>query len=320
MRFRKETAGMGEDNMFLKRLFSTIILLGLFGAAIFAPDPFNKVVFLLLSSLLTFALVREICDIVKNLGMETFKNETALFCMLSVLSLNSIFYMYMYSLMWFGKTFMLFLSLVSTMLFGILITIPLLILFSKNSGEKIKKLFNSIGVSFFVFIPVQLIMGIYIRGTAGAYFFDKINYHFLVFILLTKIGDIGAYVVGTVSNKLIKGGNHKMVPSISPGKSWEGAIGGLIVTVLLALAFHEWMPHVEIVGSLPVTVVTGILMFFGSMAGDLMESALKRSAKVKDSGTTIPGIGGVFDLVDSLFVTAPLFYLIFIYLFIFNFP
>ena len=89
MRFRKETADMGADKMFLKRLFSTIILLGLFGAAIFAPDPFNKIVFLLLSALLTFALVREICDIVKNLGMETFKNETALFCMLSVLSLNS---------------------------------------------------------------------------------------------------------------------------------------------------------------------------------------------------------------------------------------
>ena len=79
---------MGADNMFLRRLFSTIVLLGLFGAAIFAPDPFNKVVFLLLSTLLTFALVREICDIVKNLGMETFKNTSSWFCLLVVLLIN----------------------------------------------------------------------------------------------------------------------------------------------------------------------------------------------------------------------------------------
>ncbi len=107
-----------------------------------------------------------------------------------------------------------------------------------------------------------------------------------------------------------------MVPSISPGKSWEGAAGGLIITVLLALLFYYLLPQVEIVRSIPVAAITGILMFFGSMAGDLMESVIKRAAGVKDSGNTIPGIGGVFDLVDSLFVTAPLTAVINIFLFL----
>ena len=300
MRFRKETVGMGADNMFLKRLFSTIILLGLFGAAIFAPDPFNKAVFILLSTLLTFALVREICDIVKNLGMETFKNTSSWFCLLVVLLIN---FSYVLPLS-FRQSIPIYI-LGYFLLFSISIGGPLFILFSKNSGEKIKKLFNSMGIAVFVLIPVLFIMGIYIIGTEVNPSIHKFNAYFLVFVLLTKIGDIGAYVVGTISNKLMKNGNHKMIPSISPGKSWEGAVGGLIITLLLAFGFHYWLPELAVIRTVPFTIITGVCMFFGSMAGDLMESSIKRAAGVKDSGNTIPGIGGVFDLVDSLFVTAP---------------
>ena len=296
--------------MFIKRLFSTIILLALFGAAIFSPGPWNKIVFLLLSSLLTFGLVREICDIVKHLGMETLKNTIAIFCTLIIIFieisfLNIIKYEYL-------KIIITYLFYI--LLFGISIGGPLFILFSKNSGEKIKILFNSFSIAVFVLLPILFILGIYTIGHFECHSSCKFNYYFLIFVLLTKIGDIGAYVVGTVSNKLMKGGNHKMIPSISPGKSWEGAAGGLIVTILLAIGFHYWLPEAIVVGSIPIAIITGILMFFGSMAGDLMESALKRAAGVKDSGTTIPGIGGVFDLVDSLFVTAPVAALIFIFL------
>ena len=319
MLFKPETAGSEDDNMFIKRLFSTIILLGLFGAAIFAPDPVNKIVFLLLSTLLTFALVREICDIVKNLGMETFKNISASLCMLIIFLINFNFCLIFSN---YRPSISGILSAAGhVLLFSIALGGPLFILFSKNSGEKIKKLFNSLGISFFVLLPVLFIMGIYLIGNASAERNSSIyrfNYYFLIFVLLTKIGDIGAYVVGTVSNKLMKGGNHKMVPSISPGKSWEGAAGGLIITVGLALIFHCLLPKAVVVRSIPVAVITGILMFFGSMAGDLMESVLKRAAKLKDSGTTIPGIGGVFDLVDSLFVTAPLAALIYLFLIFFR--
>ena len=293
--------------MFIKRLFSTILLLGLFGVAIFAPSPWDKIVFLLLSSLLTFGLVREICDIVKHLGMETLKETSAFFCTIVVILINLSF-----SLPYDPYCKIILPLMDCILLFGIAIGGPLFILFSKNSGEKIRKLFNSIGISVFILLPVLFILGIYVTG--HHYSLRKFNYYFLIFVLLTKIGDIGAYVVGTVSNKLMKGGNHKMIPSISPGKSWEGAAGGLVITILLAIGFHYCLPEAIVVKYIPYAIVTGILMFFGSMAGDLMESVLKRAAGVKDSGTTIPGIGGVFDLVDSLFVTAPVAALIFLFL------
>ena len=301
--------------MFIKRLFSTIVLLALFGTAIFSPSPWNKIVFLLLSVLLTFGLVREICDIVKHLGMETFKNITACFCILLIFLVEVTFL----NLLPHGHC----MRTIPNVIFYILLYVivlggPLFILFSKNSGEKIRKLFNSMGIAVFAMFPILFIFGIYFTGYERSLSGRTFNYYFLIFVLLTKIGDIGAYVVGTVSNKLMKGGNHKMVPSISPGKSWEGAAGGLIITVLLAVAFHYLFPQAEVVGSIPVAIITGILMFFGSMAGDLMESALKRAAGVKDSGTPIPGIGGVFDLVDSLFVTAPVASLIFLFLTFFH--
>ena len=287
--------------MFIKRLFSTIVLLGLFGAAIFAPKPYSCIVFLLLCCLLTFTLVLEVCSIVKNIGMETYRYFAAAVCTLIAAAT------------WAG-VFNLsnFLGIIILGIVLIALCGPMFILFSRNSGDRIRKWLNTLIVSAFVMLPVFIIVCIYAVGiNAGGRPREHFNYYFLVFILLTKVGDIGAYVIGTLSNKLMKGGNHKMVPSISPGKSWEGAVGGLIATVLLATGFHYWLPQLIVLKTLPLAVITGVCMFFGSMAGDLMESVLKRAAGVKDSGTTIPGIGGVFDLVDSLFVTAPVASIIF---------
>ena len=309
MRFRNGTAGSEVDNMFIKRLFSTIILLGLFGGSVFAPNPWNRIIFFLLSSLLTFALVREICDIVKHLGMGTLKNTTALVCTFSVIFMNLTIFSLLPIPLRYSQLILFPIGMI--LFYGIAVGGPLFILFSKNSGEKIKKLFNSIAILLFVLLPVFCILLIYNIGKEIPSSKHGFNLFFLIFVLLTKIGDIGAYVIGTLSNKLMKGGNHKMVPSISPGKSWEGAAGGLIVTVLLAIGFHYWLPDVTVVSQIPLAVVTGILMFFACVAGDLMESVLKRAAGVKDSGSIIPGIGGVFDLVDSLFVTAPVFLLIY---------
>ena len=286
--------------MFIKRLFSTIILLGLFGGSVFAPKPYSWIIFLLLCCLLTFTLVLEICNIVKNLGMETYRCFAAVVCTLfAAAACIGVF-----------KENLFFLFIIIAAVLPALSS-PLFILFSKNSGEKIRKWFDTFIVSYFVMLPVFLIISVYFTGAHLGNTGGKFNGYFLIFILLTKIGDIGAYVIGTLSNKLMKGGNHKMVPSISPGKSWEGAAGGLIVTVLLAVGFHYRLPQLVVVRTLPLAIVTGVCMFFGSVAGDLMESVLKRAAGVKDSGATIPGIGGVFDLVDSLFVTAPVAAVIF---------
>lgn len=262
---------------------------------IFAPAPYNKGIFCIFSLLLTFFLTREMCVIFKKLNMEVF-NKTVLF--ITLLSVMTSF------LLAFASKGEALFSYVPVFL--ILFSVPgciIYLLFTENKAEKIRCLFHSVALYFTIFIPVLMIMLIYCIGM-DAEKYKEGNIIFLFFVLMTKIGDIGAYITGTVSNKLLKGGNHKMIPSISPGKSWEGAAGGLIITILSCWVFHCCF---GLVSSIAGIFVVSILFFFGGMAGDLAESVIKRAAGIKDSGHTIPGIGGVYDLVDSLFMTAPIF-------------
>lgn len=124
---------------------------------------------------------------------------------------------------------------------------------------------------------------------------------FLIFFLflVTWANDTAAYYVGTYL------GRHPMAPRISPKKTWEGAVGGLVGSVAAAFACRAWF-----LGSLGVAdaAVLGLLIGIAAPLGDLGESVLKRSAGVKDSGGIIPGHGGVLDRVDSLIFTAPVLY------------
>lgn len=125
-------------------------------------------------------------------------------------------------------------------------------------------------------------------------------------IAVAKFTDVGALLFGK------KFGKHKMAPDISPNKTWEGTIGGILLSLLVSLTyymlFERFLPQaftlwMALWMALPLAVV-GII-------SDLIESMLKRQADVKDSGTVIPGIGGAFDLVDSLVLTAPFGYMLF---------
>lgn len=123
-------------------------------------------------------------------------------------------------------------------------------------------------------------------------------------LVFTWASDIMAYIVGSLI------GRHKMVPSISPGKSVEGAIGGLFGAVLMA-AIWAWYFKIPLVPAL----LAGAVSAFAAQVGDLFESALKRDAGVKDSGKIIPGHGGILDRFDSLIFVIPLFYLITLFFF-----
>lgn len=289
--------------MFIPRLCSTVVLLSLFGVSIFVNDGIGRILFSIMALFLSFFVTKEFCALIGNIGMETYS--------LGVCIANTLIVFMEFAL--FSWEFALFTFLSKTSLeilvmifWGGIILLPvliwLLILSVRNSEIKLKKVFNTVGVFFITAPSICMMVSIYCMGADLGIF--KWNVVFLFFILATKIGDIGAYVTGTLSNKILKGGNHKMIPSISPGKSYEGAVGGLLFTVLLCLAFHYWIPFI----STPLyAVITGILFFFFGMAGDLAESAVKRACKIKDSGHTIPGIGGVFDLVDSPMMTAGIF-------------
>jgi phosphatidate cytidylyltransferase len=124
---------------------------------------------------------------------------------------------------------------------------------------------------------------------------------FLIFfvVLVTWAADTGAYYVGTVLGK------HRLAPVISPNKTVEGLIGGVVLAVVAALVAQAWfLPDFSITDCL----ATGIILSVAGLFGDLAESAMKRSAGVKDSGWLLPAHGGMLDRLDSMLFTAPAFY------------
>lgn len=116
-------------------------------------------------------------------------------------------------------------------------------------------------------------------------------------LLITKLGDIGAYIVGK------RFGKNPLIPQISPNKSVEGAFAGLGFSVLAGLASRPFI-HYSYLHLMFLGIFLGIL----AQLGDLSESLIKRDCGVKDSGNLLPGLGGVLDLIDSLLFTAPVFY------------
>ncbi len=129
------------------------------------------------------------------------------------------------------------------------------------------------------------------------------NRYLLIYLLaVTKFSDVGAYVIGSLI------GRHKMIPRISPGKTWEGFAGAIAtslgISVVMVRLLGWRMPQVSLIDSL----ILGLLLPLISVVGDLAESVVKRDASIKDSGKTIPGIGGALDLIDSILFTAPVLY------------
>ncbi len=137
-------------------------------------------------------------------------------------------------------------------------------------------------------------------------------------ILITKACDIGAYFVGRAI------GRHKLIPWLSPGKTWEGLVGGVLLSILVAVGL-TWLGNargftghfVRIDGQLlPIprhiplwlAAIAGALFAIVGQLGDLTASLFKRDAGIKDSGSSIPGFGGVLDVVDSPVLVAPVAY------------
>jgi phosphatidate cytidylyltransferase len=111
--------------------------------------------------------------------------------------------------------------------------------------------------------------------------------------------DTGAYYMGKNLGK------HKLVPKISPGKTWEGVAGGLILSsAFAALASFTFFPELPYKYSIPLAIVMTLVGLFG----DLAESAMKRGAGAKDAASILPGHGGLLDRLDSLLFNAPILY------------
>ena len=115
--------------------------------------------------------------------------------------------------------------------------------------------------------------------------------------------DTGAYFSGK------KFGKHKLAVYVSPGKTWEGVVGGFLLSFVVAWLGLQWLtPQLQISDILMALAMAAIALF--SVVGDLYESLLKRQAAIKDSGVIFPGHGGMLDRVDSLMIAMPMFYLL----------
>jgi len=128
-------------------------------------------------------------------------------------------------------------------------------------------------------------------------------------VLVTWASDIGAYAVGRTMGK------HKLIPSVSPGKTVEGAIGGLLASMLVAAVYTRYVLHPSAHLTFRMTpagvLVFGALVSVAAQVGDLAESLLKREAGLKDSSQIIPGHGGILDRFDSLLFVLPVSYVLF---------
>lgn len=124
---------------------------------------------------------------------------------------------------------------------------------------------------------------------------------FMMFIFTIKSADIGAYTLGSLFGK------HKFAPKISPGKTWEGMAGAVIASIIVTVIFAGFCGIMHLLAS----VAFGFAFAFIGQFGDLIESMLKRDAEQKDSSNTIPGFGGVLDLVDSPLPAACVAYIYF---------
>jgi len=124
-------------------------------------------------------------------------------------------------------------------------------------------------------------------------------------VFAAKFTDIGAYLVGCAM------GRHKLIPRISPGKSWEGVFGGLFVGTLAGTWLVWGLRDVFAPLGLtwPRAIPLGLVLSVCAVVGDLTESLFKRAANVKDSGGVVPGMGGTLDVLDSILFTAPAVYL-----------
>lgn len=121
----------------------------------------------------------------------------------------------------------------------------------------------------------------------------------LAHVLITAADDIGAFFAGTAF------GRHKMAPSISPAKSWEGAAGGFVAALAAGAMFGS---IIDVIG-VGHGIVIGAIIGFLAPAGDLAESLVKRELGIKDSGRMLPGHGGMLDRLDAIVFGAPTVFL-----------
>jgi phosphatidate cytidylyltransferase len=186
-------------------------------------------------------------------------------------------------------------------MFVLFLTVFLIFIFHLHS---FKNSLAEIGGAVFGLVYISVPMGLMLRILFQPYIWQDGRAWLLYLIVLTKGTDIAAYFIGRFFGK------KKLAPNLSPKKTWAGAIGGVLFALCLSLAAHSWLHYSEVWKirlDLTMAIVLGLLIPILGQVGDLAESLIKRDVGAKDS-SFLPGLGGVFDILDALLFTTPLLY------------
>jgi len=257
----------------IKRTFSSILLLSIVGFIIFFA---SDIIFGFTVTCLIFIALLEFFGLTQHNNIHVFKYFS---------SIAGLVFPVMF-------TFGLINFIELPLLFFIFILLCLFLLeFTKKDDSYVA---TDIGISMFGIIYIALTISFLIPIR----YLENGNMYIVFLILVVKASDIGAYIIGKKFGKL------HLIPRISPKKSVEGAIGGLVFSIITAVIASLFI-NIPMIHFIFMGFILGIL----AQVGDLSESLIKRYFKVKDSGKFIPGFGGLLDLLDSLLFTTPLFYL-----------
>ena len=293
----------------LRRIFSSVILLGVAGLLLFKLPSIAGVLVLMG---LTFLALLEFYHIQKNSGIPAFRNIG----IVSGLAILVAAYVSLNINVLLGPTA----SEAWRELPALVLTVIIFIIFVRQFPQKENQQpLPTIACTMLglVYIPLMLMfmMHLCFRWTPTSWcspFSPTARDLILYLIVVVKASDVGAYLVGSTF------GRHKMFPRISPGKTWEGLAGGFIAGILASLTifglWHSLTPESQTADFGRLTISRGHALFLGAflsaigVMGDLVESLLKRSAGLKDSGFLFPGMGGILDVLDSLLFAAPALY------------
>ncbi len=174
------------------------------------------------------------------------------------------------------------------------------LLINPNTRQAIQNTFGTLFGFIYIALFWSFFVRIYMLGPP-----DKPGLSAFYLLLSVKWGDAGAYFIGSHFGK------HKLLPRISPQKSWEGLFGGILFSCIVGILW--WTINGGKLGELPFpfhhALILGVLLPIIGTLGDLVESLFKRAVDVKDSGVMAYGLGGILDMIDSLLFTAPFLYI-----------
>ena len=268
--------------MLKDRIFSAAILLLIFLASYLSDNP---TYFLFLNFVASGILFYELAKILKlkslSLAIYWILSFTPVIFFYLLVALNKGF------VGEFLVNFSIFMSFVSVIFWFTLA--PIDIVYKKISSNAKLKIFYG----YFMIAPMSILT---------SYIFIHEKNALLLIFLMIWVSDIGAYFFGK------RFGKNKLAKNISPGKTIEGALGGLISNIIIAFLLSYFG-----FGDLLFLLIFATVVTCLSICGDIYQSFLKRQAKVKDSGTILPGHGGLFDRLDSFCPTIPLSFLILFY-------